>query len=170
MDVFLGEKKEKKGANKVIIGAILVAVVLIAGVFGAISLIPSSEVVKKDALEGAHFEGSPEFKAYTKEIIITTDPDRLLEAKTGMGKITMYIGGSIRNKGKRDLATLQVAVAVVDLKQEVVREKKYVIIPKFRKVLESGKTINLSVTLGGFALDDDRANVRWRVTALKFVE
>jgi len=170
MDVFLGEKKEKKGSNKLIIGSILIAVVLIVGAFGAITLIPSSKVVRKDALEGAYFEGSPEFQAYTKEIIITTDPNRLLEAKTGMGKITMYIGGSIRNKGERDLSTLQVAVAVVNLKQEIVKEKKYVIVPKMRKILGAGTTVNLSVTLGGFSPDDDRANVRWKVTALKFVE
>ena len=170
MDAFLGEKKEKKGINKVLIVGVLIGVLLFAGVIGVISLIPTEEVDRKDVLEGAFLEGAPEFEKYTKEIIISTNPNRLLQSMTGMGTITMYIGGTIRNKGDKDLSVLEVRVEVIDQEGKVIKKKKYAVIPKAQKILGSGKNVNISVNIAGFSPDDDRANVRWKVTALKFAD
>ncbi|NNE99443.1 MAG: hypothetical protein HKN25_10535 [Pyrinomonadaceae bacterium] len=171
MENFLRENGEKKRSKKGLITAVLVALVVVAGVILAISFIPSNSEMKADALEGAFFEDSKEFQEYTKEIIITTDPDRLLQSMTGMGKIIMNIGGRIRNKGDKSLSALQVKVGVVDSKSEVIKERKFIIIPSFNKsTLGPSESIDVSVSIGGFTREDDRANVRWKVTAIKFAD
>lgn len=170
METFLGENKKKKGPNKVLIATTLVAVLVIVVAIGGISLIPSNEVEKEDKLEGAFLEGSKEFEKYTKEIIVYTDPNRLMQAMTGMGSITMYIGGTIRNKGDRDVDGLRVKIEVVDQKNKAIKQKSYVIIPKLQSILSSGENVDVSVNIGGFSVDDDRANVRWKVTAIRFAE
>ncbi len=170
METFLGENKKKKGANKVLIATTLVAVLVIVVAIGGISLIPSNEVEKEDKLEGAFLEGSKEFEKYTKEIIVYTDPNRLMQAMTGMGSITMYIGGTIRNKGDRDVDGLRVKIEVIDQENKAIKQKSYVIIPKLQSILSSGENVDVSVNIGGFSVDDDRANVRWKVTAIRFAE
>jgi len=170
METFLGENKKKKGPNKVLIATTLVAVLVIVVAIGGISLIPSNEVEKEDKLEGAFLEGSKEFEKYTKEIIVYTDPNRLMQAMTGMGSITMYIGGTIRNKGDRDVDGLRVKIEVIDQKNKAIKQKSYVIIPKLQSILSSGENVDVSVNIGGFSVDDDRANVRWKVTAIRFAE
>lgn len=171
MDNLLLENKIQKRGNKGLIAATLVAFLVVAGIIVGIYFIPSSGEMKADALEGAYLEGSEEFDDYTKEIIITTDPDRLLQSMTGMGKIIMSIGGRIRNKGDKNLSALQVQVDVVDTKSAVIKGQKFTIIPSFNKSkLGSNESIDVSVNIGGFTRDDDRANVRWKVTALKFEE
>jgi len=169
MDNFLRESETKQGSRKGIIVAILVALLVVAGIIAGIAFMPSSGEMKADAMEGAHLEGSKEFEEYTKEIIITTDPDRLLQSMTGMGKIIMNIGGRIRNKGDKTLSALQVRVSVIDTKSAVIKEKKFTIIPSYNKsTLGSNESIDVSVNIGGFTKEDDRANVRWKVTAMKF--
>ena len=171
MDDFLNKREEKKGFNKGLLGAAVVAFLVVAGLIAAIAFFPSSTEMKADALEGAYLEGSKEFEEYTKEIIITTDPDRLLQSMTGMGKIIMNIGGRIRNKGDKSLSALQVKVGVVDSESAVIKEQKFTIIPSYKKpTLGPSETIDVSVNIGGFTKEDDRANVRWKVTAMKFEE
>ena len=168
MDEFLREKKDKKGLNNTLLVSGLIGVLLIGGAIGLISLIPPIETNRNDVLIGAFTEGSPEFDDYTKEIVVTTDTDRLMQSMTGLGKITMHVGGSIYNKGDKTLTALQVNVGVIDSESKVIKEKKFILFPNSRRsTLDPGKTINVNVNLGGFAQDDDRANVRWKVTALK---
>ena len=108
--------------------------------------------------------------AHTKEIIVYTDPNRLMQAMTGMGSITMYIGGTIRNNGDRDVDGLRVKIEVIDQENKAIKQKSYVIIPKLQSILSSGENVDVSVNIGGFSVDDDRANVRWKVTAIRFAE
>jgi hypothetical protein len=152
-----------------LIGSILGAL-LIGGIAVGISYLPSAEQKKEVILEGALREGNPEFDAYTKEIIITTDTNRLQESRTGLGDIVMRIGGRIRNKGDKTVTGLEISVGMVDTKNEIIREKKYLIIPNKYKELGAHETIDVDANVAGFSDDDDRANARWKVTAIKLKE
>ena len=101
MENFLQEKKKPGGINKVLVGALLVAAVLVAGAVWLLTFVPSSEEQKQLQLAGAFFEGSPEFAAYTKNIVISTDMDRTSEGKLGLGTIQMAIHGDVRNRGDK---------------------------------------------------------------------
>ncbi len=164
------EKKEKKGINKGLIIGILVGILLIGGLIGLISLVPSSEEIKQEELKGAFLDGTPEFEAYTNEIIITTNTDKTTQAQTGLGTILMNIAGKIRNKGDKTLDGLEVSVGVIDRQNKMIKEKKVMIIPKIQGTLQPNETIDVMVNISGFDPGDDRANVRWKVTAIRFAE
>lgn len=141
---------------------------MIAGIAVGVSLIPTTEEKKQDALESALFPGMPEFDDYNTEVIITTDTQRLQESRTGLGDIVMRIGGRIRNKGDKTLSLLEISVGMVDSKNQVIRDKKYLIVPNKYPELGPGETIDVDANVAGFSDGDDRANARWKVTAMKF--
>ncbi len=169
MDTFLNDnKEEKRGVNKVMLAAVAVAALIIAGAVGLLTLLPDSSQQKQQEMEGAFLEGNPEFESYTNQLIVTTNFDRTSESPLGIGTIQMSIHGDIRNKGTRVINGLEVRVSVVDLKNQVVKEKKMMVVPNQAPTLSPNETIKVFVSLGGFTKEDDRANVRWKVTAIRF--
>lgn len=157
------------GLNKTaLIAGVLIGVLVIGGIAAAVYFMPTADQEKEEVLQNAVLPGTKEFEEYTKEIIITTDTDRLQESRTAMGDIVMRIGGRIRNKGDRTLSGLEISVGMVDTKNRVIREKKYLIIPNKYAELGPKETIDVDASVAGFRDDDERANARWRVTAIKF--
>lgn len=169
MDTFLGEKKEeKKGVNKIMLAALAIAALLVAGGVLLLALQPDREEQKQQQLAGAFLEGSPEFEEYTKQIIIATDFDRTTESPLGIGTIQMAIHGTIRNKGTKIVNGLEVSVGVVDKQNKIIKEKRTMVVPNQAPVLQSNETIRVFVPMDGFKKEDDRANIRWKVTAIRF--
>lgn len=158
--------KEKKGFNIVFVGGIIVALALVAAAIWMLSFKPSIEDQTAKILEGTFREGSPEFAALNKDILISTDEDTV-ESPTGLGTISMFIKGRIYNKGTKNITVLEVNVAVVTQKNEVLREKRVVVVPIQQPNLNAGATIPITLTLDGFDRKDDRANLRWKVTAIR---
>ena len=169
MDTFLGEKKEEKsGVNKVMLAALAVAALLVAVGVWLLTLQPNREEQKQQQLTGAFLEGSPEFEGYTKQLIITTDFDRTTESPLGLGTIQMSIHGTIRNKGTKTINGLEVSVSVVDKQNKIIKEKKTMVVPNQSPTLQPNETISVFVPMDGFSKEDDRANVLWKVSAIRF--
>ena len=167
MDSLLqNENQEKKGVNKVLLVSLIAATILIAGAVWLLSLNPSIDEKQQQLLATSFQEGTPEFEQYTKDIVIQTDMDNIMQSMTGMGTIMMTVHAKLRNKGQKTINALEVKVAVVDLAGKVVREKKLLIVPKQEAKLLPNQTIPIVATVEGFSRDDDRANVRWKVTAI----
>lgn len=166
MEDLFNKGNEKKGINKVFIVAVIIAAVLIGAVVWVLSWKPSMEDQIAQVLEGSYKPGSPEFEELNKDIIISTD-DRTVQSPTGMGTISMYINGKVRNRGTRTFDILEVNVAVVTQFNEVVKEKKVLVVPVQQPVMGPGETIPITLALEGFKPDDDRANIRWKVTAIR---
>ncbi len=169
MDTLLqNEKKEKRGINKIFLVAIGIAVLLIAGIGGLLTLLPTAEQQKQKEIEGAFLEGSPEFEKYTNNIVINTDMNNTIESPTGLGTIAMAIHGDIRNRGEKAINGLEVKVGVIDKFNKVIKEKKLMVVPNQIERLNPQETIHVVVPMDGFSKNDDRANVRWKVTAIRF--
>jgi len=169
MENFLHEKKEPRGINKVLVGALLIAAALVAGAVWLLTFMPTAEEQKQQQMAGAFYEGSPEFDAYTKNIIISTNFDRTSEGRLGLGTIQMSIHGDLRNRGDKTINGLELNVGVIDVKNQVVKEKKILVVPTLQtETLAPGETMKVFATLDGFTSKDDRANVRWKVTAIRF--
>jgi hypothetical protein len=166
METILNKDDEKKGINKVFLVALLVGVVVIGAGLWVISLRPSMDEQMTQILAGSFREGSPEFQEITKDIIISTG-EKTVESPTAFGTISMYINGSIYNKGTRTINGLEVNVGVVTQFNDVLKEKRILVVPVQRPVLAPGETIPITLTLDGFTKDDDRANIRWKVTAIR---
>ncbi len=167
MDTILQRKEEKRGINKIFLVGLLIGAVLIAGAIWLLSFQPTSDEQRAKMVEGFVFEGSPEFEQIFKDIVISTDFDRTTESPTGLGTIQMTVGGKIRNRGTRTFNGLEVNVAVIDRQNNALKEKKVIFIPNQQPNLEPQQIIPVTVTFDGFSKDQERANVRWKVTGLK---
>lgn len=163
-DLFKPEEK-KRGINKVFVAGMIIGLVVIGTVIGVLSLKPSMEEQTAKILEGALREG-PEYDALNKDIVISTD-DGTVQSPTGMGTISMYINGKIRNKGPQTITALEVNVAVVTQFNVVLRERRILVVPVQQSTLGPNQIIPITLTLDGFSKEDDRANIRWKVTAIK---
>lgn len=166
MDDLFTTEKEKKRINPVFIGAAAFGIIAIGMAIWLLSFKPSMEVQTAKILEGAYRDGSPEYAELNKDIVISTD-DKTVQSPTGMGTISMYINGKIRNKGTRTISVLEVNVAVVTQFNQVLRERKILVVPVQQPRLGPGEIIPITLTLDGFTKDDDRANIHWKVTAIR---
>lgn len=157
----------KKGISKVFIVAFVIAVIAIAGGIWLISLQPSMEEQKQQSIEGAVRPGSPEFEALTKKIVIQTDENRTMESPIGLGTIVMSIGGEITNFSDKIVTGLEINVAVIDSFSKPVKEKTLIVVPNQYTVLNPNEVAEVTVRIDGFDPKADRANIRWKVTAIK---
>ncbi|MBV9216203.1 MAG: hypothetical protein JO053_08510 [Acidobacteria bacterium] len=162
----LFKEPDRRRFNAAFLVAILIAAALIGGLIFWLSRKPSMEDQTAKILDGSFHEGSPQFADLNKDIIISTDDDTV-QSPTGMGTISMYIKGKIRNKGTHNITVLEVNVAVVTQFNQVLKERRMLAVPVQQGNLAPGDTIPITITLDGFAKDDDRANIRWKVTAIK---
>lgn len=167
MTTLFEEPEKNTGSKKIILGALIAAVLAVAAIIGLLSLKPSATLVEQQALEGAFREGTPEFETYTKKIVAQSDYDRTTKSPTAMGTISMFIGGTIRNFTGKNLTGLELKVGMVDSFDKVLREKTVIVIPKQREKLDNNQTMPVQVTIEGFDPKDDLANIRWKVTAIK---
>lgn len=166
MDDLFKPKEEKRGINKVFMVGLIIGALIIGAALWVLTRTPSMEDQMAKVLEGSFKEGSPEFEELNKDIIISTD-DRTVQSPTGMGRISMYITGKVRNRGTRTFDILEVNVAVVTQFNDVVRERRILVVPLQKPVLGPEETIPLTLSLDGFTPQDDRANIRWKVTAIR---
>ena len=167
MDEIFQAKPPKRRINPVFLGAAAFGIIVIALAIWLLSFKPSMEEQTARILQGSLHEGSPEFEQLTKDIIISTDPNNTIESPMALGGISMFIAGSIRNKGTHTLDGLEINVGVVTQFNEVLKEKRVLVVPTQVPMLEPGQTIPVTVSLDGFAKNDDRANIRWKVTAIR---
>jgi hypothetical protein len=154
--------------NKSFLIAILIAVVLVVGgVLLIWKLQPSMVEQQEQALSGAVREGDPGFSEITRRIIAETDEENTWQSPVGTGGIMMQIAGRIRNNSDKTLTGLELQVSVVDISGKVVKDKTLLVVPNQRKSIAPKEQMNVTVRIDGFNPDDDRANIRWKVTAIK---
>jgi hypothetical protein len=163
----LFKPEEKRGVNKVFIVALLIGAAVIGGAIYWMSFKPSMEEQTAKILEGSLREGSPEFAALTKDIILSTDYDKTIWSPMATGTISMFINGNIRNKGTHTLNALEINVGVVTQFNELLREKRILVVPTQVPRLEPDQTVPVTLSLDGFSKQDDRAQIRWKVTAIR---
>lgn len=158
-------KEEKKGINKIFIVGIVVGLIAIGLVIWLLSFKPPIDEQMAKILQGSYTQG-PQYEELQKDIVISTDPNTV-ESPTGLGTISMFINGKIHNRGTKTMDILQVNVAVVTQFGQVLKEKKILVVPVQQGQLGPGETIPITLTLDGFTKDDDRADIRWKVTAIR---
>lgn len=165
----LFEKEERRGLNKAFLAGGLIGIAVIALIVFIAMQWPSMEDQKQAVLADALREGSPRFEEITKDIIIATS-DNTVESPNAFGYISMFITGRIRNKGNQIINGLEVNVAVVDQFNQVLKEKRVLVVPTQIGQLGPGDVIPITLSLDGFDKKDDRANIRWKVTAIRVAQ
>jgi len=166
MDEFLEPREEKKGINKPLIVGALIGIVVLGAAIWLLTRTPSMEDQMASVLEGSYHEGTPEFAELTKDVVISTAEDTV-ESPNAFGTISIYPHGKIRNKGTKTLNGLEVNVAIVDSFNQVLKEKRVLVVPTQTPQLGPGEIIDIRLEISGFTKKDGRANIRWKVTAIR---
>lgn len=117
-------------------------------------------------LEGAIRAGTPEFEQYRERIPL--DGLEATEATRAIGDVVMTLKATARNFTGRTIDGLEVHAAVVDSQGNPVKERYVIVVPTRQAELEPNKTMEVPVMLEGMKKDDDRANIKMEVTAVKF--
>lgn len=168
LDTGISQGRKVKSVNKSFLVAILIAVLLIGG---GILLIwkfqPSMQEQQEQVLAGALREGSPGFDVLTRRIIAETNADETIESPVGTGFVMMQIAGRIRNNGDKTLTGLEIKVSVLDSFGKVVKDQTALVVPTQRKKLAPKEQMNVTVRIDGFDPKADRAQIQWKVTAIK---
>lgn len=154
--------------NKAFLIALVIGILVVAGGLGLIwKFSPSMEEQKKQELEGAIREDSPQFAELTKRIIAENDEENTWQSPLGTGFIMMNIAGKIRNNSDKVINGLEIKVSVLDSFGKPVKEKVLTIVPTQQPKLEPKQEMNVVVRIDNFNKDDDRARIQWKVTAIK---
>jgi len=167
MNSFLEKASVRIVNGRKFIGTLAIAAFLFFTTSGFYSTCTSRQAVHQQELEGAVREGTPEFEALTKRIVIQTDENNTMQSPTGMGTITMFIRGKIRNFTGKTLTGLEIRTTVIDQLEKPVKEKTLIVVPNQQERFETNQTMPVSVMIEGFGKDDDRAQIRWKVTAIR---
>lgn len=168
MNNLSGTPEPEKSNIKTFLTALTIAVIVIAVAIVGLLRFRGATVQdqKSQILEGAYKEGSPEFEALFKRIVVETD--EATEATTPLGAIVMSVRGKVRNNSDRTITALELKLSIIDVSRSPVREKTVVVVPndKFDR-FEPKQEMDVTVSVDGFKKDDDRAGTRWKVTAIK---
>ena len=167
MDTLLNLEKKEKRNYKVLLAAVGAAILIVATFVGFYATRPTHEDKKQEYLLDALLEGTPEFEAMSKKIAIQNDADNTMESPTALGTITMFTRSKIRNMSDKTIVALEIKVAILDQFNKVVKEKKQIVVPTFQASIPPNSDINITIPVEGFSKEDDRARVRWKVTAVK---
>ena len=166
METLLSKDPQKNGINKIFIVGIIVGLIAVGVAIWLLTFKPPVDQQLAKILETAYKEGSPEYKELNKDIIVSTDEKNTVESPTGLGTISVFIHGNIHNKGTKTIDILEVSVVMVTQFNDVLKEKRILVVPVQQALLEPGQTIPITLTLDGFNRNDDRANIHWKVTAI----
>lgn len=166
MENLLKQNDRRPTLNKGLLVGILIGVVLIAAAVGVLMMQPSMEEQKAAVLADAVHEGDPQFVELTNDIVIETG-ENTVESPNAFGSISMYIVGNVKNKGSRVFNGLSVNAAVLDQQNNVLKSKDVLVVPTQRGSINPGEVIPITLEIAGFKRTDDRANIRWKVTAIR---
>lgn len=168
METFYKEDNREKSGSKMLLAAVGIAVLVVGAIIGLLFLQPTTEQVRNQVLDGAFREGMPEFQALTNKVIIFNDAENTMESPTGLGTIMMFTRARVRNNSEKTISALEIRVSVLDPMDKPIREKTVTIVPSETvEALAPQQMIPINISIEGFKKEDDRARVKWKVTAIK---
>lgn len=167
MESFGQNAKASPALSKLFLGIMLVGLLLVGGLIAYFLMQPAPQA-QEVRLENAVREGSPEFEAAIKRIVVEPDLNYTTEATSPIGGLQMTLAGLVRNFSGKTVNGLEVVGSVVDQKGGVVKEKKAIVIPGLSDRVENNKVTPIRMVIDGFDRKDDRANIKWRITAVRF--
>jgi hypothetical protein len=144
-----------------------ISMLLIAGLI-YLATRPSSggNTAGQPRLEGAIRAGTPEFEQYRERLLL--DGLEATEATRAIGDVVMTLKATARNFTGRTINGLEVHAAVIDSQGNPVKERTVIVVPTRQPELEQNRTMEVPVMLEGMKKDDDRANIKMEVTAVRF--
>jgi len=166
MDSLMREDKEKPPSSK-LFWIVMVIGILIFGGLAAYFLSQPTPQPQEIKLQNAIREGSPEFEALKSRVLVLEQRDLGTQTQSAAGGIEMRLPAVVKNFSGKTLTGLEVVASVVDDNEKVIKEKVAIVIPTQVLPIENNKSAYVTVNIAGFSPKDNRANFKFRVTAIK---
>ncbi|MEP6924903.1 MAG: hypothetical protein ABI954_10595 [Pyrinomonadaceae bacterium] len=166
MDSLMQENKETPGSSKLFWIVMVIGILIFGGLvayFLSQPTPPSQEVKLQNAVR----EGAPEFEALKSRVLVLEQTNLGTQAQNAAGGIEMRLPAVVKNFSGKTLTGLEVVASVVDDNEKVIKEKTAIVIPTQVSPIDNNKSALVSVSIGGFSPKDNRANFKFRVTAIK---
>jgi flagellar basal body-associated protein FliL len=166
MELYREDSGRPKGVNKVMVAAVAAALVAVGVGIASLTMVESEKDQQTQALDGALRQGDAGFEELSRRI--AAEPVETTQASTPLGVILMTAKGNLYNAGDRVVTALEVTLSVRDEKGNPVKEKAFIAVPSNGvSRLEPRQEIGVTFTIDGLRPEDDRADLRWKVTAIK---
>ena len=160
---------EENDSRRTLIIVVAVVAAVVVALFFALLFMGTRGSDTETTLQGAIRAGPPELEQY-KAQIVRDDPEAF-ESPRALGDIVMTLKTTVRNLSNKTLNGLEVRAAVVNHQDQPVKQKTLVVIPTPRQQdLAPNKTMDVTIMLDGFKPDDDRANIKMEIVAVRFKE
>jgi hypothetical protein len=121
---------------------------------------------EQQRLEGGIRAGTPEFEQYRERIML--DKPEATQSARPIGDIVMRLTSTVRNFTGRTINGLEIHAAVVDSQGNPVKERTVIVVPTRQPEIEPNRTMEVPVMLEGMKKEDDRADIKMEVTAVRF--
>lgn len=167
MDSITQGNLKENNKNPIFLAIMGIGALLVAGLLAWLLLSPAPPQNAAPRLENALREGT-EFEELKRKIVIDKNQDFTTEQRSLSGDLAMNLVGVVRNFTGKTLTGLEVVGSVIDRDGKVVREKTSIVLPNDRQPkIDPNKTMPFTVVVNGFEQKDDRADFKWRISALK---
>lgn len=166
METLIQQNEKRPTMNRGLVVGLFIGIVAVSAFVAVLMMQPSMQEQMAAVLADALHEGDPGFEELTNDIVIETG-ENTVESPNAFGSISMYIEGRVKNKGERTFNGLSVNVGVFDQKNNLLKEKNVLVVPTQRGSISPGETIPITLELAGFKRSDDRAYIKWKVTAIR---
>ena len=162
-------KEEKRGINKTFVVAILIAVVLIAGLILLFVVAGRRSTIRWRSLSPVHTTKARLNLQSFPRTSSSRPTRRTVQSPTGLGTISMYHlwrRSGIRRHNDHD--PRGECRGYHPVQPSSCKKNACWSYPFSRPALEPGETIPITIAiLTDLSKDDDRTNIRWKVTAIR---
>lgn len=166
----LTQNNERAGGSSKLIWTIMIVAALVIGGLVAWFAFNSSapSVAIEPRLENAVRAGDADFDYYKQRIALEPNTDFSQDMQSISGGLSMKLVCVVRNFTGKTITGLEVIGSVVDKKGNVVKEKNAIVIPtNVVQSLDNNKSTPITIFIDGFKKEDDRANIKFRLNAVR---
>jgi hypothetical protein len=119
-------------------------------------------------LEGALRAGSPEFEQYRERLILEFDADQnAMTHERALGDVVVTMEPVVRNFTGRVVTGLELRATGLDLSNQVVKERTFVVIPDRQPPLEPNRTTTPTLRFEGVKKDNVPTSLKVEITGFK---
>ena len=164
----LTQKNESMGSSRLLWIVMVIGTLIIGALFAWFALSPGPTAANEPKLENAIREGDKDFDYYKQRIALEPNTDFSQDMQSLSGGLSMKLVCVVRNFTGKTITGLQVMGSVVDKNGNVVKEKNAIVIPtNVVQSLDNNKSTPITIFIDGFDKKDDRANIKFRLSAVR---
>lgn len=164
----LTQSSESANSSRLVWILMVIGALIVGALVAWLALTPAPTTANEPKLENAVRQGDKDFEYYKQRIALEPNTDFSQDMQSISGGLSMKLVCVVRNFTGKTITGLQVIGSVVDKNGNVVKEKNAIVIPtNVVQSLDNNKSTPITIFIDGFDKKDDRANIKFRLSAVR---